>query len=713
MSHSQHEHLGTVLQQAGLVSADQLKQALEKQRRTDRDLKIGEILVARGYIDARTADFFAKRWLWLSEEKLHQPIGQYFKQAALLNESQIQAILKEQRQTKQKFGDIAIAKGWLKPTTVDFFLEYLSDLVRPESFILEETNSQANDREPFAPSTASFKVTSNEPFMKSEQSEYSQKVHEGFLKIKRKLFNIDDLDNYSEKTLDRVLLWTGGQSFLTQKLFELLADNSHKLSRSPSPLNGISENTNTPKKHQDPHPLRRPQKLDSIGSGNPSIAQTHSRIDKTMKPAMSPNRSSQDLEEEQIDRLVQTKLLDDWENNELGQHLKTIRNRLLDGQQSDRLLRLYQRILTEAVSLDHSQEQQELLNMGLVVRQQDKLTVANRIYQSVFNLGWVTRMLSQTASIPELPSNDLSSTFESEKPASRFKFKNILILITLVGLLTVITNAIVKRMSVKFAFRKGNELLRQRSFAEAIERYNQLLNIDSNYYQAWTNRGYAFAGLQQYEEMRESCSAATIIEPTAVYAWNCQGEALHNLQRGSEAIAAFNRAIALDRTNPIFLINKSEALKNLGRDDESLTAIKEAIQVLEKMAVIQGEDSVSREFAVALAFLGNGYQEKAQYEDAIAAYERALTYAPDYFPASIGKGIALNRTKEHQKAIDVFENILENTQLTETQQAQTWFYLGKALCESRQNSSGIAAFERSLDLEPSYQVVEQAKKQCY
>ena len=665
MSHSQDKlPLGTVLQQAGLVSVDQVKQALEKQQRTKRSLRIGEILVAQGYIDARTADFFAKRWSWLSEENPQKPIGQYFKQAALLNESQIQAILKQQRQTKQKFGEVAIAKGWLKPTTVDFFLEYLrSDLAQSKSqTVSKKIEGQANHVNSSAPSAANSQGIPEVPSSKStDRSEYSQKVHEGFLKIKRKLLNIDELDNYSEKTLDRVLLWTGGQSFLTQKLFELLADNSQRL-------------------------LRR------------------TTTDRTDPP---------DIEVEQIDRLVQTKILHNWENNQLGQHLKTIRDRLLAPHQGDRLLRLYQRILTETVSLDRSREQQELLNIGLVVRQQDKLVVANRIYQSVFNLSWVTKMLTQTAlDRHEVQSIGLNSTLESNKRASLFKLKSILILITLVGLLTIFINVIVKGMTVRSSFRKGNELLRQRSFAEAVDRYNQLLNIDSNYYQAWTNRGYALAGLKQYEEMRESCSAATIIEPTAVYAWNCQGEALHNLQRGSEAIAAFDRAIALDRTNPIFLINKSESLKDLGRDRESLTVIKEAIKVLEKIKAIQGQESVSREFAVALAFLGNGYRQKAQYQDAIDAYERALTYAPDYFPASIGKGIALNRTGEHQKAIDVFEYILENTQLSETQQAQTWFYLGKALCESGQNSLGIAAFERSLNLEPSYQIAEQAKNQC-
>lgn len=633
MSHPQPKVLlGTILQQAGLVSARQIEQALEQQRQTESDRPIGEILASQGRIDPKTADFFAERWSGLLRDRPKQPLGQYFKQAALLNESQIQAILDEQRQTKRKFGELAIAKGWLKPATVDFFLRSLGS--KPS--FSERFDERASYR--------------------TNEFEYGKKVHEGFLNIKRKLLNVDSQQNYSEQTLDRVLLWTGGQTYLTQKLFQLLSERYQ---------------------------------------------------------ALTPGR-----EVEQIDRLVQIKLLDNWQHNELGTHLNNIEDRLINNQHChpDRLLRLYQQILTETVALDYSREQQELINMGLVVKQGDRLTVANRIYQSVFNIGWVTNILTRPSATNKLQATPLSAESSTERPPqarkSLLKIRNVLILLTLIGLLTILVNAIAKRRAVKLAFQNGNELLKQKSFTEAVAQYNRLLKIDSNYFQAWTNRGYALAGLEKYEAMRESCSTATIVEPTAVYAWNCQGEALHNLQRYSEAIAAFDRANALDRTNPIFLINKSESLNAQGKHEESLTVIEEAIEALKQIEAASGKKNVSSEFAVALSFLGNGYRRKEQYSDAIDAYDRALSYSPNYFPAQIGKGITLSRAKRYREAEAVFQGILENPQLTSKQQAQTWFYLGKALCSSQRNSLGIAAFERSLNLEPGYEIAEQAKEQC-
>jgi tetratricopeptide (TPR) repeat protein len=650
--------LGTILQQAGLVSAEQVNQAIKQQKQTSSSLTIGEILAGKGQISPKTADFFAQRWLSLVTEKPNQPIGQYLKQAALLNEQQIQAILVEQQNSKRKFGEVAIAKGWIKQATIDFFLTQLKaeSNSTPAALDRQLTLKQAQN-------------SLNESIGLSNEQDDSQKVHEGFLQIKRKLLKIEGQGIYSEKALERVLSWTNGHSLLTQKVFSLIAQN--------------------------PYPF-------------------------------SPQE-----EEKQIDHLVQTKIIDNWSNNELKSHLRTLKSRLLNNQQCSpaQLLQLYQRVLIETVLVDNSKEQQELLNSGIVLRQHHKLVPANRIYQSVFNLGWVMRNLNAQAKSNEernrhrltennkiVINNNVTDIIKipvtTKSQDSWFNLKNILLLLTLLGLLSVFLNNLARRITVRTAFQQGNKFLQQKSYNEAIAKYNKLLNIDSNYFQAWTNRGYALAGLQQYEAMRESCSTATIIYPTAVYAWNCQGEALHNLQRDKEAIVAFDKAIALNQSDPIFLINKGESLAALGNHQESINSIKQAIEILEQMKATQGATKISGEFAVAFTFLGNNYRQLEKFNQAIAAYEQATNYTPKYFPAHIGKGITLSRASRIQEAEAEFKIMLQNHLLTKTQQAQTWFYLGKTLCQTESNSDGMAAFDQAIELKPDYEIAKEAKKHC-
>lgn len=138
-----------------------------------------------------------------------------------------------------------------------------------------------------------------------------------------------------QAVLREVLFWTGGQPFLTQKLCNLLYN-----SKSPIP------------------------------TGN---------------------------EAERVEQLVRTQVIENWESHDEPEHLRTIRDRLLwGGQRSSQMLLLYKQILEQGeVVIDDSPEQMELLLTGLVVRQNGKLRVFNRIYEAVFNLAWVEQALTR------------------------------------------------------------------------------------------------------------------------------------------------------------------------------------------------------------------------------------------------------------------------------------------------------------------------------
>ncbi|MGK7874195.1 MAG: AAA-like domain-containing protein [Xenococcaceae cyanobacterium] len=137
-----------------------------------------------------------------------------------------------------------------------------------------------------------------------------------------------------QKVLKAVLAWTGGQPFLTQKLCQLVRQSSV-----------------------------------SIPAGR---------------------------EAELIEQLVRIRVLKNWESQDEPEHLKTIRDRLLSNEQrAERLLELYEDILQQGeMTADGSPEQVELRLSGLVIQQQGKLKVYNRIYKSVFDQSWVDKVLA-------------------------------------------------------------------------------------------------------------------------------------------------------------------------------------------------------------------------------------------------------------------------------------------------------------------------------
>jgi WD40 repeat protein len=105
-----------------------------------------------------------------------------------------------------------------------------------------------------------------------------------------------------------------------------------------------------------------------------------------------------------IEQLVRSRIIENWEAQDEPEHLKTVRNRLLqDEQRAGRLLGLYQQILQHgAIPPNDSPEQMELQLTGAIVLQQGCLQVHNRIYATIFNLQWVERELANLRPYAEM-----------------------------------------------------------------------------------------------------------------------------------------------------------------------------------------------------------------------------------------------------------------------------------------------------------------------
>jgi hypothetical protein len=133
--------IGEVLQQAGLVSAAQVQVALQDQQEY-KDLRLGEILVLRRWLKKETIDFFCDVWPVFSVRKKQYPLGEWLKEAALLDENQIRLILSKQREIMReksvltRFGSLVISQGLLKKQTVDFFLETLSSKADADEILI-------------------------------------------------------------------------------------------------------------------------------------------------------------------------------------------------------------------------------------------------------------------------------------------------------------------------------------------------------------------------------------------------------------------------------------------------------------------------------------------------------------------------------------------------------------------------------------------------
>ncbi|BAY34301.1 TPR repeat-containing protein [Nostoc carneum NIES-2107] len=135
-----------------------------------------------------------------------------------------------------------------------------------------------------------------------------------------------------QAVMEEILYWTGGQPFLTQKLCQLMIEES------------LQDNPRN------------------------------------------------------VEQVVKSRIIENWESQDEPEHLRTIQARILgDEQRAGYLLELYQQIRLRdeqsEITADDTLEQSELQLSGLVFRQQNNLIVYNRIYQEVFNQNWIDSQL--------------------------------------------------------------------------------------------------------------------------------------------------------------------------------------------------------------------------------------------------------------------------------------------------------------------------------
>ncbi|MEG4285496.1 AAA-like domain-containing protein [Microcoleus sp. A006_D1] len=178
-----------------------------------------------------------------------------------------------------------------------------------------------------------------------------------------------EITDKSGEVLREVLYWTGGQPFLTQKLCKLLFENAPP----PAP----------PCQGGEQYRIQNPR--------------------------------------EWVEEVVRLKIVENWESQDVPEHLSTIRDRLFrENQRIIRRLGLYQQILQQVeIVPDGSAEQMELRLTGLIVKRREKLTISNPIYEAVFNQNLIAQKLQKLSPYSEALKVWLHSNSEDDSQLLR------------------------------------------------------------------------------------------------------------------------------------------------------------------------------------------------------------------------------------------------------------------------------------------------------
>ena len=131
--------------------------------------------------------------------------------------------------------------------------------------------------------------------------------------------------------------------------------------------------------------------------------------------------------------------------------------------------------------------------------------------------------------------------------------------------------------------------------------------------------------------------------------------------------------------------DRGYALRELGRYEEAIAAYDKALKI-------------KPDYHLAWDGRGVALNELGRYEEAIAAYDKALKIKPDFHEAWNNRGVTLNKLGRYKEAIAAYDKAIE----IKPDKYLAWHGRGNILEKLGRYKEAIAAYDKALEIKPDY-----------
>lgn len=216
----------------------------------------------------------------------------------------------------------------------------------------------------------------------------------------------------------------------------------------------------------------------------------------------------------------------------------------------------------------------------------------------------------------------------------------------------------------------GNSLHALNRHGEATERYKKVLALQPNYPEAYFSLGNALVALRRHNDAFAAYDKALTLKPELAEAWHGSGDIFGDLKPDDIAVVWLCRGNVFGK---------------LKRFDEAFAAFDKAL-------------TLKPDLAEAWHGRGNLLYGLKRYEEAFSAYDRARTLKPTLVGAWLGSGNVLYDLKRYEKAVAAYDEAL----ILKPDLAEAWHRRGNVLYGLNRYSEALAAYDKELTLNPGY-----------
>ena len=311
-----------------------------------------------------------------------QPLGQYLKAANLINEQQIGQILDIQKDNSTNFGKIAVERGIISQNTLDFFLKHLNLIKTGEPIkICSETVALELDRiekyllynqkcEPMNLLQTYYKIRQQGAVIAEGNLVEQELLISGIITIEKNAIRIAKTiykAHFDEEWLEKELARLKPYNQIRLKMFDL--DRKAVI------------------------PYKILNAVDRWCNHEPFLTQKLYQLIQAESNYVLPGE-----EESLVEELTYKYIIENWQTSVAAKHFQKIGDRLTnkDYAFSKSLLKVYKKIWQlKEINANNSREQTELLRIGLIKLENNRVSISNPIYQAVFDLQWIEKQLDK------------------------------------------------------------------------------------------------------------------------------------------------------------------------------------------------------------------------------------------------------------------------------------------------------------------------------
>ena len=194
-------------------------------------------------------------------------------------------------------------------------------------------------------------------------------------------------------------------------------------------------------------------------------------------------------------------------------------------------------------------------------------------------------------------------------------------------------------------------------------------------------QGLAKLEAGNYEQALRFFERAIAINENQAEVWTKRAVALQNLNRIGEAIEANQRAIALIKGNQLLATNNFLSSSTQSKVEFSPSIPKPILNLANAEKWFEQ---------------GNSLYFEGRYQEAIASYDNALKFKPDYHEAWYNRGLVLDYLDRLEEAITSYDNALK----FKPDFHEAWRNRGVALGNLGRYEEEIASYAHALEFKP-------------